>query len=118
MRFPSIPLERHARSTSQSTESISSATISFPAWKPRSSRQRSSRGRSPRASKVPTKMFDRLLQLFHTSNLTYDEHSLLRYDNVDPRAFDMTQWFNIVGTLGYLCWVGAYFLMIRKSFRD
>jgi hypothetical protein len=63
-------------------------------------------------------MFDRLWQLFHTSTLTYDEHSLIRYDNVDPRAFDMSQWFNVVGTLGYLCWVGAYFLMIRKSHRD
>jgi hypothetical protein len=63
-------------------------------------------------------VLDRIAELTQVASLRYDAHSLVRYDNVDARAFDMTQWFNVVGAIGYVCWIVGYALMIRKCFRD
>ncbi|MBK6918764.1 MAG: hypothetical protein IPH07_15330 [Deltaproteobacteria bacterium] len=40
------------------------------------------------------------------------------FAGVDPIAFDLWAWFNVVGALGCVCWVIAYVAIIRRSRRD
>lgn len=37
---------------------------------------------------------------------------------VDPAAFDVWSWFNLVGAGGCICWVIAYLAIVRQSHRD
>ncbi|MBC8067932.1 MAG: hypothetical protein IAG13_06315 [Deltaproteobacteria bacterium] len=37
---------------------------------------------------------------------------------IDPHAFDIWAWFNVVGMAGCICWVVAYVAMIRTAQRD
>lgn len=45
-------------------------------------------------------------------------HPLYSLEHVDPRAFDLLAWYNLVGAAGCLSWVVAYVLMIKVGFRD
>lgn len=45
-------------------------------------------------------------------------HPLYGFENVDPRAFDITAWFNLVGAAGCISWAIAYILIIRTAYRD
>jgi hypothetical protein len=45
-------------------------------------------------------------------------HPLYTFDQVDPRAFDLTAWFNLIGAAGCVCWVVAYILIVRRSHID
>jgi len=40
------------------------------------------------------------------------------FDGADPAAFDIWSWFNLVGMAGCICWVIAYALIVRTSYRD
>lgn len=39
-------------------------------------------------------------------------------DGVDPEAFDLWAWFNLVGAAGCVCWIIAYIAMVRIAQRD
>lgn len=45
-------------------------------------------------------------------------HPLYTFDGIDPRAFDLLAWFNLVGAAGCICWVVAYVLIVRRSHLD
>jgi hypothetical protein len=45
-------------------------------------------------------------------------HPLYTFDGIDPRAFDMTAWFNLVGALGCIFWIVAYAFAVRTAKRD
>lgn len=45
-------------------------------------------------------------------------HPLYSLDGIDPRAFDLTAWFNLVGALGCIFWIVAYAYAIRTAKRD
>lgn len=40
------------------------------------------------------------------------------FSGADPKAFDISTWFNLVGMAGCICWVIAYVLIVRTSHRD
>ncbi len=45
-------------------------------------------------------------------------HPIYDFSGADPRAFDPWTWFNLVGAAGCVCWIVAYFAIIRTSHRD
>lgn len=45
-------------------------------------------------------------------------HPLYTFEGIDPAAFDLWAWFNLVGAAGCVCWVVAYVLIIRRSHLD
>ncbi len=45
-------------------------------------------------------------------------HPIYDFSGVDPEAFDVFAWFNLVGMAGCICWVIAYAAMVRVAQRD
>ena len=45
-------------------------------------------------------------------------HPLYDFDGIDPAAFDIFAWFNLVGAAGCVCWIVAYVLIVRRAFID
>lgn len=45
-------------------------------------------------------------------------HPIYGFDGIDPAAFDIWSWFNVVGMLGCICWVIAYAAIVLCAHRD